>query len=151
MHTRFCAREFIKRHLIGSRPTLVSPPPPFFHPFALPPRVPRTKVEYIRDRIRVCTMSRAMSMSLYFSSPSFVRPLFSPHAADFLLLVARADLYLCPPLVFVFQPLLSFLRPSKQRRRVQRLLLLFSSRLSNAVTDAVLVCKLHCECKKEKG
>lgn len=91
-------------------------------------------------------MSRAMSMSLYFSS----LPLFSPHAADFLLLVARADLYLCPPLVFVFQPLLSFLRPSKQRRRVQRLLLLFSSRLSNAVTDAVPVCKLHCECKKEK-
>lgn len=69
MHTRFCAREFIKRHLIGSRPTLVSLPPPFFHPFALPPCTPRTKVEYIRDRIRVCTMSRAMS--LYFSSPLY--------------------------------------------------------------------------------
>lgn len=73
----FCAREFIKRHLIGSRPTLVSPRIfPSLRPFPLQP--PRTKVEYSATGFGRCTMSRAMS-TLLFSFPS-PPPLYSFHA-----------------------------------------------------------------------
>lgn len=70
----FCAREFIKRHLIGSRATLVSPR--IFPPLRPFPRAPRTKVEYSATGFGRCTMSRAMSTLLF----SFPPPLYSFHA-----------------------------------------------------------------------
>lgn len=76
MHTRFCAREFIKRHLIGSRPTLVSPRPPFFHPFHPVPQEQKSNIFATGFAFAQC---RVQCQCPFISPPLFSFVLYSLH------------------------------------------------------------------------